>query len=68
VFWDCACGSKVRAVLDMTKARMTVECPNPSCEVTRTLPGQVTQLSVETALGVWAEMDLTGLLHPADQG
>ena len=68
VFWNCACGSKVKAVLDMSKASMTVQCPNPSCEVTRKLLGQITQLSVETAPGVWAGTDLTGLVHPVDQG
>jgi hypothetical protein len=53
VFWTCACGIKVRAVLDMTKVSATVRCPNPPCRVTRTLPGQITELTVETAPGLW---------------
>jgi len=57
VFWTCACGSKVRAVLDMSKVSATVRCPNHACTVGRTLPGQITELTVETAPGVW--MDAT---------
>src|SRR5215813_12539616 len=45
VFWTCACGSKVWAVLDMTKVSATVRCPNPPCKVSRTLPGQITELT-----------------------
>jgi hypothetical protein len=67
VFWTCSCGSKVKAALDMSKASVTVQCPNPPCKVRRTLPGQITQLSVETAPGVWTWMDLTGLVHPQAQ-
>ena len=51
-----------------SKASVTVWCPNPPCKVTRTLPGQIMQLSVETALGVWTAVDLTGLIYPTDQG
>jgi hypothetical protein len=67
VFWSCACGNVVKAVLDMSNASMTVQCPNPCCKVTRTLPGKVTHLSVETAPGVWTGTDLAGLVHPVDQ-
>jgi hypothetical protein len=67
VFWTCACGSKAKAALDLTEASVTIRCPNPSCKVTRTLPGQIMQLSVETAPGVWAAMDLTGLIYPTAQ-
>jgi hypothetical protein len=68
VYWTCSCGSKVKAVLDMSKASVTVQCPTRPCKVTRTLPGNVTQLSVEKAPGVWTLMDLTGLIYPADRG
>jgi hypothetical protein len=61
VFWTCSCGSKVKAGLDMTEASATVRCPNPLCQLTRTLPGQIMQLSVETALGTWTGMDVMGL-------
>jgi hypothetical protein len=67
VFWTCACESKVWAVLDMTKVSATVQCPNPSCKVTRTLPGRITELSMETAPGAWIWVDVTGLACSADQ-
>jgi hypothetical protein len=67
VFWTCACGIKVRAVLDMSKARETVQCPSPPCKVTRTLPGQIEQLSLWTEQGVWTAVDLSGLIRPANQ-
>ncbi len=67
VYWTCVCGSKVRAVLDLSKTNVTVGCPNPPCKITRTLPGQIMQLSVETARGVWTGTDLTGLIYPIDQ-
>jgi hypothetical protein len=60
VYWTCACGNKVRVVLDMSEAGVTQACPNPSCKVTRTLPGRVRELSVETALGIWTKVDVTG--------
>jgi len=58
VFWTCAYGSKVWAVLDITEVSATVQCPNRACTVTRTLPGQITELTVQTAPGLW--MDVTG--------
>ena len=67
VFWTCACGSKVRAILDMTEASATVRCPNSSCKVTRTLPGQITELSVETAPGVWIREWMRPAYFLADQ-
>ena len=66
VGWTCACGTKVKAVLDMTKASVTVQCPIPPCKVTRTLLGQIKDLSVETELGVWRAVDLNRLIYPAD--
>jgi hypothetical protein len=65
VYWSCACGAKVKALLDMNKAGVAVQCPNPPCQATRTLPGQITHLWVKTERGVWKEVDL-GLLRPAD--
>lgn len=59
VFWTCACGSKEKANLDMTKTGVTIQCPNPPCKVMRTLPGQITQLFVETAPGMWTEVDVS---------
>jgi hypothetical protein len=53
VFWTCACGIKVQAVLDMTKVSAIVRCPNARCSVTRTLPGQIIELGVETTPGLW---------------
>jgi hypothetical protein len=35
-------------VLAMSKASVTVRCPNPPYKITRILPGQIMQLSVET--------------------
>jgi hypothetical protein len=32
----------------MSKASVTVRCPNPPYKITRILPGQIMQLSVET--------------------
>jgi hypothetical protein len=66
--WTCACGIKVKASLDMSKAGVALACPNPSCKVTRTLPGRVRELSVETALGMWKKVDVTGLVRSSDQG
>jgi hypothetical protein len=68
VYWTCVCGIKGRAVLDMSEAGVTHVCPNPSCKVTRTLPGQVRGLSVETTLGIWTNVDVTGLVRSSDQG
>ena len=68
VYWTCVCGNKGRAVLDMSEAGVTQACPNPSCKVTRTLPGRVRELSVEMALGIWTKVDVTGLVRSSDRG
>jgi hypothetical protein len=59
VFWTCACGTRVKAILDLNDTNVTVPCPNPSCKITRTLPGQITQLFVETEPGVWRHVDVS---------
>jgi hypothetical protein len=66
VGWTCVCGTKVKALLDMTKAGVTKQCPNPSCKVTRTLPGYITRLWVEIERGIWREVDVGRLIYPAD--
>jgi hypothetical protein len=66
VFWTCVCWTKVKAVVDMDKAGVNVPCPNSPCKVTRTPPGQITRIWVETGLGVWKEVDLDRLISPAD--
>jgi hypothetical protein len=68
VYWTCVCGIKGRAVLDMSEAGVTQVCPNPSCKVSRTLPGRVRELSVQTTLGKWTKVDVTGLVGSSDQG
>jgi hypothetical protein len=65
VYWTCACGAKVKALLDMNKAGVAVPCPIPECNVTRILPGQITHLWAETELGVWRQMHLDRLISPA---
>jgi hypothetical protein len=64
VVWTCSCGIRVKAGLDMTQPNVTVQCPNPSCNVKRTLPGQITRLSVETGLGVWRVVDVNSVIDP----
>src|SRR5215467_12561585 len=59
VFWVCGCGTKVTAILRMTDASIAVRCPTPSCTVTRTLPGEITKLSVETGSGVWRGVNVS---------
>jgi hypothetical protein len=66
VRWTCGCGAKVKARLDMSKPGVPVQCPNSPCKVTRTPPGQITHLSVETDLGVWRDVDLDRLIAPVD--
>ena len=66
VHWTCVCGTKVKAIVDMDKAGVNVPCPNSPCKVTRTPPGQITRIWVETGLGVWKEVDLDRLISPAD--
>ena len=68
VFWTCVCGIKVKAGLDMGKASATVQCPDPSCNTKRTLPGHITRLSVETERGMWREVDVVNwLVYPPRQ-
>jgi hypothetical protein len=67
VWWTCVCGMKVKGILDMDKAGAVVECRNPSCKARRTLPGQVTSLSVETDQYVWRGVDLNWLAYPDQQ-
>ena len=59
VFWVCGCGTKVTAILRMTDTSMTVRCPTKSCTVTRTLPGEITKLWVETSSGVWRGVNVS---------
>ena len=67
VAWTCACGIKVKAGLDMTRPNVTVQCPNPSCNAKHILPGQITRLLVETALGVWRSVDVNSLIYPPEK-
>jgi len=67
VFWTCACDVKVKAVLTMGGTSVTVQCANPSCKATRTLPGQITQLWVESEQYVWRNVELNWLVHPDQQ-
>jgi hypothetical protein len=64
VWWTCSCGIKVKAVLDMSRTSVTVQCPNTSCTAQRTVPGQITRLSVETEQHVWRAVDLDWLIYP----
>jgi hypothetical protein len=66
VHWTCVCGAKVKGRLDMSKAGVTIRCPNSPCKVTRSLLGQIEHLSVETERGVWRRVDLDRLIHPVD--
>jgi hypothetical protein len=59
VFWTCACGTKMKAILHMSDTSVTLRCPTPSCKITRTLPGQITKLSLETEPGVWRGVDVS---------
>ena len=59
VFLTCACGTRVKAILDMSDTSVTVPCQNPSCKITHTLIGQITQLFVETEPGVWRQVDVS---------
>ena len=67
VWWTCSCGIKVKAVLDLNKAGATVECADPSCRSRRTLPGQITRLSVETERDVWRVVDVNWLVYPPEK-
>jgi hypothetical protein len=67
VAWTCSCGINVKAGLDMTRPNVTVQCPNPSCNAKRTLPGQITRLSVETEQGVWRSVDVKSLIDPPQE-
>jgi hypothetical protein len=67
VAWTCVCGIKVKAGLDMTNAGVPIRCPNPSCKTTRTLPGQIAQLSVEAEQGAWRSVDVNSLIDPPQE-
>ena len=67
VVWTCACGIRVKAVLYMTKASVTVQCSDTSCKATRILPGQITRVSVEIEPGVWRKKELDWLVYPDQQ-
>ena len=60
VIFTFACGIKVKAFFDMRKAGAKVRCPNPMCKPI-TIPGQITQLWVQTEQGGWREMDVKWL-------
>jgi hypothetical protein len=63
VWWTCSCGIKVKAGLDMARRCVTVQCADPSCRATRTIPGQIMQLSVETEDGQWRGVDVNWLIY-----
>ena len=51
----------------MTDTSMPVRCPTPRCTATRTLPGEITKLAVETELGVWKEVNVSSSM-PCEEG
>jgi hypothetical protein len=64
VIWNCPCGVTVKAILDMSKAGMTVQCATPSCKASRALPGEITRLWTETEQRAWDEVDVNFLIYP----
>jgi hypothetical protein len=68
VVWTCTCGIKVKVVLHMTKTSVTVQCPDTSCKATRTLPGQITGVSIQNAPDVpWRSVDVNWLVYPPQE-
>jgi hypothetical protein len=69
VAWTCACGTKVRAVIEIDDANVKVQCPYPSCSRMRTLPGHITDLWIAAEIETvgWQKVGVNWLMYPDRQ-
>jgi hypothetical protein len=53
MLWQCGCGTELRAEFQSSRNRSHFRCPNPSCGLTHSVDGELTNLSQRTSGSDW---------------